>query len=143
MNSTATKSEAPPALLTLWKTKWIAGPAEPDGPALVSVTDFTAAHLLDVPSIYLAGLQLRRAWPTMEGAVGMWLWFEPLGRRSGSVSVWKSEEALRRFVRWDVHVAIVRKFGGRGSLKAARWQVDQFTHREVWSEAERRLGLVR
>jgi len=82
---------------------WISGlAAETDGPVLVSVTDFRLARVRDLPGAYMAGARLRHAWPGLEGAVGQWMWAQPLARRSGAVSVWRSEEDLRRFVGWPV-----------------------------------------
>src|SRR5438270_921834 len=78
---------------------WTWGPAEVGGSVLVSVTDFHLQHTGDLLRVYLAGLRLSRAWGSMSGAVGMWLWTKPLGKRSGSVSVWRSEEDLRRRLR--------------------------------------------
>lgn len=122
------------------RTPWMPGPAEEtSGAVLVSVTDYTAHRWRDVPGIALSGLRLRRAWPAMEGAVGVWLWSDPLRRRSGSVSVWETEEDLRSFVRWPVHLAIVRKYRARGSLTASSWQAERFVKSEVLREASRRL----
>ena len=124
----------------MWRTRWTSGPADGvNGRVLVSITAFDAHRALDVPRIYLAGAGLRRAWPRMEGAVGLWLWGETFGKKSGSVSVWKNEEALRGFVRWDAHLKIVRTFRGRGVLRTVSWWVDAFDRRQVWAEAALRL----
>jgi hypothetical protein len=125
----------------LRRLPWIAGPEESAaGPVLVSVTDYTAHRWSDVPGIVLSGLRLRRTWPRMRGAVGLWLWSDPLRRRSGSISVWTSEEALRRFVRWPVHIAIVRKYRSRGALTVDSWQAERFSRSDVLREASQRLA---
>jgi hypothetical protein len=75
----------PPCFLrsdVVLRTSWTPGPAEPTGKVLVSVTDFTANQLSDMPRIYRAGTRLARLWPTLEGAVGHWLWMDPVRRRS-------------------------------------------------------------
>jgi hypothetical protein len=119
---------------------WKPGPARSsDAAVFVSVTDFAVARWRDVPIVWFAGLRLRRAWPRMTGAVGLWLWADPLKRRSGSVSVWRSEADLQRFVTWPVHVAIMRRFRDRGTLEAASWHADRFVRADVWREARRRL----
>jgi hypothetical protein len=123
------------------RTAWMQGPAgDTAGPVVVSLTDFTAHRWRDEPGIVLSGLRLRRAWPTMQGAVGLWLWSDVRRRRSGSVSVWASEEDLRRFVRWPVHLAIVRRYRDSGSLTASTWEAERFDRSEVLREASRRLG---
>ncbi len=107
---------------------------------LISVTDFTLSSARDLPGAYAVAMRLRRAWPDLEGAVGLWLWAKPLQKRSGSVSVWLCEEDLMAFVRWPVHVAIMRKYRGRGTLTSASWQVERFLASEVWKDAARRLA---
>lgn len=118
------------------RSPWQAGPAAAAGPVLVSVTDFTCAHALDLPSVFRAGMALRRSWPDLEGAVGLWLWSRPRQRRCGSVSVWTDEAALRRFVGWPPHVAIMRRFRDRGTIRAHAWRADAFDPVEVWARAE-------
>jgi hypothetical protein len=76
----------------------------------------------------------------MQGAVGLWLWAEPLRRRSGSISIWTSEDDLQRFVRWPVHLAIVRKYRPRGTLTASSWEAERFVKQHVMREARRRLA---
>lgn len=106
---------------------------------LVSVTDFTAESLLDLPGIAHAGYRLRRDWPELEGAVGMWLWSSPLERRTGSVSVWTGETALRGFVKWPLHVEIMHKYRRRGSIRATTWTAERSDRGEVWRAARRHL----
>lgn len=120
------------------RSRWKAGGAQvAPGPVLISVTEFTAAYIRDIPAIWWEGSKLRQAWPQLEGAVGTWLWFEVLGRRSGSVSVWKSEEDLRRFVRWAPHVRVVRRFQGRGTMVSTQWRAEEFDRRATWARAAR------
>jgi hypothetical protein len=119
---------------------WSAGPAAThEGPVVISLTDYVADHWRHAPGIWTSGLRLRRAWPTLEGAVGLWLWADPLRRRSGSVSVWTSEDDMWRFVRWPVHVAIMRRYRPCGTLAATTWTAERFVKRDVLDEARRRL----
>jgi len=106
---------------------------------LVSVTDFQLTRPRDVVRAWIQGLRLRRAWPSLPGAIGLWLWAKPLSKRSGSVSVWCSEEDLRRFVRWPRHVEIMRRYRSLGELTSATWWTDEFDASEIWLAAERRL----
>lgn len=64
---------------TIWFAPWKPGPADrpgaaAGGPALVSVTEFTAYRPWTAPGVTLAGLALRRSWDGLEGAVELWLW---------------------------------------------------------------------
>jgi hypothetical protein len=121
---------------------WIAGPAaaEPGTRLLVSLTDFQIADTRALPRIWIEGLRLRRAWPRLDGAVGLWLWAKPLSKRSGSVSVWRSEPDLRAFVRWPRHVEIMRRYRDAGVLTATTWWTECFEPAETWTAAERRLA---
>ncbi|WP_199747592.1 hypothetical protein [Actinomadura sp. WAC 06369] len=123
------------------RTRWLAGPAAAPGPVLVSVTDFTCARARDLPGVARAGMALRRSWPELPGAVGLWLWSLPLERRSGSVSVWTDEAALRGFVRLPEHVAIMRRYRGRGEIRAVTWEADAFDRAATWERAARFLDL--
>jgi hypothetical protein len=126
------------------RSEWRPGPqAGVDGPLFVSVTDFTGHAFLDLPGIARAGYGLRRAWPQLDGAVGMWLWAMPAARRSGSVSIWTSEAALDSFVRWPPHVAIMRKYRSRGRIRVHSWKIDEFDLPVVWRQARRTLDHER
>jgi hypothetical protein len=119
---------------------WKQGPeADWRGPVYVSLTDFRVHRARDLPRVWATGIRLRRAWPDRPGAVGLWLWAEPFRRRGGSVSVWRSEEDLRAFVRWAPHVEIMRRYRGSGDLESAAWQADSFDSAAAWAEASRRL----
>ncbi|MEV0144907.1 MULTISPECIES: hypothetical protein [unclassified Nonomuraea] len=117
------------------RSRWTPGAAaDVTGSVLVSVTDFHAHRLRDLPGVYQAGLALRRAWPQLPGAVGMWLWTEPLRGRCGSVSIWQDEQALRGFVGWPDHVAIVRRYRWRGRLRSTTWTTTQ-PDPGIWAQA--------
>ena len=118
---------------------WIRGPAEVGGPVLVSVTDFHLERTGDLLRVYLEGLRLSRALRSMSGAVGMWLWTKPRGKRSGSVSVWQSEEDLRRFVRWPRHVDLMRGYRDAGELTSTSWREPRFEATGIWARAAAQL----
>lgn len=120
---------------------WTDGPAHADGEAVfVSFTDFRVTRVRDLPRVWVEGMRLRRAWPSMEGAIGLWLWGKPLSRRSGSVSVWRTEEDLLRFVRWQRHVEIMSRYRDAGTLTSDTWWAEPFDALDVWKTAERRLN---
>jgi hypothetical protein len=121
---------------------WRPGPAHgTTGPVLISVTDFRLSRAQDLPGAYVAALRLQHAWPNLSGAVGLWLWGQPLRKRSGAVSVWLDEEALRRFVTWPVHVAIMRKYRTAGELVSTSWHAERLLPDGVWQEARRWLDI--
>ncbi|MDQ6916089.1 MAG: hypothetical protein M3155_09820, partial [Actinomycetota bacterium] len=120
-------------------TRWHPGHhARGEGPFLVSFTEFTFRYR-DLPAIAWAGMRLRRALRELEGAEGMALYVRPLSHRSGSVSAWRDEEALREFIRLPYHVEIMRRYRRRGTLRAARWESERFSLREALAEAARRV----
>lgn len=122
------------------RSQWRPGPAaDKDGPVLVSVTDFTFTKRLDLPGIARAAIGLRRTWPALDGAVGLWLWTAPRSRRCGAVSVWTGEEALHGFVARPDHVAIMRKYRTRGVAKATTWVSPGLDETAIWRDAYRVL----
>jgi hypothetical protein len=110
------------------------------GPVFVSVTDFVADRWRDLPRIYWEALRLRAGWPALPGAVGLCLWAKPLQRRSGSVSVWRGEDDLRAFIGTPLHVAIMKRNRGHGTLVATSWtERTAVSRRAVWQRAAARL----
>lgn len=120
---------------------WRPGPAaDGEGVVVVNLTDFQAHRLRDLPGIYWSGLRLREGWYAMPGAVGLWLWSRPRERgRGGSVSVWRSEADLRRFVALPAHAAVMRRYRTLGRLRSATWQMDRFTVFAARAEARQRI----
>jgi hypothetical protein len=118
------------------RSSWQPGPETPSGaPLLVTVTDFTARGYGQAAAVALAGFRLRRTWPETPGAVGMWLWADPVRRRCGAVSVWADERGLKEFVGRPDHVRIVRAHHGRGELRSTRREFAAFEERAVWAYA--------
>ncbi|MFC9251827.1 hypothetical protein [Amycolatopsis thailandensis] len=124
----------------MFKSRWIIGPAaDIEGDVLVSVTELTLDDFRRTPGAYRAGYTLGREWPRLPGAVGQWLWAEPLRRRLGSVSVWRDRAALRGFVGLPAHVEIMRKYRDLGSTRATTWHTDEVDPQAIWRTAERWL----
>lgn len=123
-------------LRTIWK-RGVA--AESGGPFLVSYTEFTPQTMGDLPAIYLAAERLRRECAKLEGAVGLTIYWQLFKRRGGSVSVWQSEEALRRFVSLPFHLEIMRRYRSRGSLRAISWHAETFSLGAAFGEGQRAL----
>ncbi len=122
--------------LRILRSRWQSGPVPLTlCGAHVSLTDFTATTHPQAAAVALAGLRLRRTWPKTPGALGMWLWADAAGKRSGAVSVWSDEVALKEFVGRPDHIEIVKAHRGRGALRATAWAVEDFEPDEVWTRA--------
>lgn len=120
-----------------WKAGAAAGAA--DGEVLIALTDFRVHRWRDVPGVWLSGLRLRQRWPSTDGAVALQFWVEPLRRRSGSVSVWTSEQALRGFLRTQAHRAVATRYRDKAGLWTDKFSVERFDRDAIWAEAERRV----
>jgi hypothetical protein len=122
------------------RTTWKRCPAaDSAGPFLVSYTEFTWGTHLDIPRIYLAAERLRRECAGLDGAVGVALYWQPLHGRGGSVSAWQGEAALRSFVSLPFHVEIMRRYRGRGSLRAFDWEAESFDLGAAFAAGQRAL----
>jgi len=128
--------------LPLVRGFWRAGPeAEDSGPVLVSLTDFRVDRFRDLPAIALDALRIRHAWSRREGSVGLALWVQPLRRRLGSLSAWRGQEDLSRWLGSDDHRHVVRKYGTRmHNVSSATWTAERFVLSEAWGEAAQRRG---
>jgi hypothetical protein len=105
------------------------------GPVFVSVTRFAFARAIDTPRVWWAGLRLRRVWPALPGAVGMWLWADPWRRACGAVSVWTTRDSLTGFVARTDHRATAVAFRGKGAITSTAWDAESFAPRETWGQA--------
>ncbi|MDA3624880.1 hypothetical protein OU415_05490 [Saccharopolyspora sp. WRP15-2] len=116
----------------IWFARWKSGPARASAaggdPVVVSVTEFTPRRPWTALGVCVRGTALRRIWPDLEGAVGVWLWLElgQLHPRAGAVSVWRGEADLRRFVGRRDHVQIMRAYRDRGAMRSTTWLADRF-----------------
>jgi hypothetical protein len=123
-------------------TPWTSGPAAAvTSSVVVSVTDLASHRHRDLAGVALVGLRLRMGWYAMPGAVGLWLWSLPLQARSGSISVWSSEDDLRRFVGLPLHVEVMRRNAHRGTVSATTWNAEEFVRSDVVDRA--RQWIVR
>ncbi len=117
---------------------WMPGPHDPgDASVVVSVTDFQAFRRLELPGIAANGLRMRMGWYAMPGAVGLWLWSLPATARSGSISVWASEDDLQRFVGLPHHIDIMKRYGSRGIVRSTTWTADRFDKSDALDRARK------
>src|SRR5262249_55170515 len=101
----------------------------------VSVTDFRIHSPRHAPGAWRAGVTLRRSWPHLDGAIGLWLWSQPLKLRSGSVSIWRSEEDLVRFLRSPVHREVVARYRSRMTGTSTGWTAPHLDRPAIWRRA--------
>ena len=125
----------------LWYAAWQPGPVivDPGQPVYVSVTDFRIHHPRHALGAWRAGLRLRRSWPRLDGAIGLWLWGQPLKLRSGAVSIWQSEADLMHFLRSPVHRAIVGQYCRRMSGTSTGWKAPRLDRPAIWRQATNML----
>jgi heme-degrading monooxygenase HmoA len=109
---------------------------------IVSFTEFTARRLIDLPGIAREGIGLSRGWWAMPGAIGVLLYVDVAKKRGGSLSVWASEDDLRRFVSLPRHVATMRKYRSRVSVRATTWQTENFRTEDAWQQGLERLAVA-
>jgi hypothetical protein len=108
-------------------------------PVHVSMNDYLIHGVRDVPRVTRAGLRFRRAWPQTDGALGLWVASTPTGMRQISVSIWRSADDLRRFVRSPAHLKVMRDFRNAGSLFTNAWAAERVDGALIWGQAEERL----
>jgi hypothetical protein len=103
------------------------------------MNDYLIHRWRDIPRVAREGMSLRRMWPETEGALG--LWFAAFGspRRQVSVSVWRSAEDLKRFVRSPEHLRIMRENRTTGALYTNAWRAERLDRGLIWRQAVDRL----
>jgi hypothetical protein len=110
-----------------------------DGTVVVSLTEFTARRRRDLPAIARDGLALSRGWWAMPGAIGVLLYLDVIAGSGGSLSVWATEEDLRRFIALPRHLAIMRKYRSRVTVRSATW-TERFRVAQAWAQRDERLS---
>jgi hypothetical protein len=120
----------------LWKD---GVPGAHSGPVHVSMNDYLVHRVRDIPRVALEGMRLRGAWPQTEGALGLWFASFRHGRRQVSISVWRSPEDLKRFVRSPAHLRIMREYRDAGALHTNAWTAERLDRALIWTQAVDRL----
>lgn len=108
---------------------------------VLSLTDYTmhsrhSRHSLhSLPGIRRGGTRLGLGWYGLPGAVGLYLWADPLRRRTGSPAVWTDSAAMHRWIGLPLHVATMRHYGTRGSLRSSMGEPEQVDRRAILARA--------
>jgi hypothetical protein len=120
----------------------VKGPsADWPGPFHISVTRFTYRRVTTMPFVFWNGMQLRRGWGEVDGAVSLSLAAGLMERTTYTVSAWRREDDLRRWVRTPGHMRLMRDYRARLESSAADgWNADIVDLRAAWKEAFRRLA---
>jgi heme-degrading monooxygenase HmoA len=103
------------------------------------MNDYLITRARDVPRVAMNGLRFRRAWPRTPGALGLWVASTGDGRRQVSVSVWRTPEDLKRFVRTPNHLRVMRDFRHAGHLYTNAWTAPRLDRALIWRQAYDRL----
>jgi hypothetical protein len=119
---------------------WKHGSARAEaGPVHVSMNDYLIHRYRDIFRVGLEGLRLRARWRETEGALGLWVAAFRGGRRQVSISVWRSAEDVKRFVRSPEHLRIMSDFKDAGILYTSAWKAERCDADLVWAQAIDRL----
>jgi len=113
-----------------------------NGHVTVSLTEFTAHRMRDLPGIAREGIALSRGWWAMPGAIGVVLYVDVLSKIGGSLSIWESEVDLRRFVALPRHTAIMRRYRDRVDVRATTWTAENFSVTEGMKQRAKRLTVA-
>ena len=125
----------------LGQFSWKAGPVTAvSGPIFVSATRFTFTSVWLMPMVAWHGIALIRAWPTLEGALGVAAAIRVLKLTTYTVTAWESETAFRRWLGSPQHRVLMRDYRDKiKSSSAATWTVENFDPLDAWEEAKQRL----
>ena len=63
-------------------------------------------------------------------------------KTGGSLSIWATEDDLRRFVALPRHVAIMRRYRDRLHVRATTWTTENFSVAEAWEQRNERLAAA-
>lgn len=114
------------------------------GPFFVSATRFTYRHQWHMPLVFWHGLRLRGRWPHVEGAVGISIMADFLGRTTYTVSLWRRADDMRRWLGSPAHAPLMRGYRPRLESSAADgWEVDSFDLEAAWRQALLEVGGTR
>ena len=123
-----------------WNAIWKDGAAQNFvGAVHISMNDYLIHRAVDIGPVALAGMRLRRRWREIDGALGLWFGVLRRGRRQISVSVWRSPNDLKRFVRSPEHLEIMRAHRTTGALYTNAWSSARLDRAAIWNQATNRL----
>jgi heme-degrading monooxygenase HmoA len=112
---------------------------EHDGEYLVLLTYLPLRRFRTLPAFFRLTLAVQRQLAGTAGLVGYTLRARPFSRRFWTLSVWDSEDALKRFVVAQPHRDTMRRLGGKmGETYFTRWPLRGSDLPPSWEDAMRR-----
>lgn len=86
-------------------------------------------------------MAIRKQLRTAEGMIGYALWAKPMSKRYWTLSVWRNEETLQRFMATLPHAHVMKDLRPRmNPTKFVRWNVPGSAAHPTWDEALARLA---
>jgi hypothetical protein len=126
------------------KMPWMRGPATDRGTVFVSATRFTYRRLWYLPTVFWHGMTLRSRWPEVAGAVGMFTGASLLARTTFTLTAWRGEDDLHRWMRSDYHAGLMRSYRSwLESSSMVSWSTEAFDPESAWTEGLARLRKSR
>jgi hypothetical protein len=112
-----------------------------EGPVVIVATRLRLARLRHIPRFLRWSTVVRRQVLRSDGALGVGLYALPWKRTYCTLSAWRDEPSIRRFMQSSPHLEIMAHFsavsGGDGIFR--RWTADPGSLPPKWSEATARL----
>jgi hypothetical protein len=97
-----------------------------------------------MPFVFGHGLALRGRWGRVDGAVGIFSAGNLLARTTYTVTAWRSEGDLRRWMASAHHLRLMRDYRSYlESSSSVSWRTDAFEPKTAWREALARLEAAR
>ena len=113
-----------------------------EGPVVIVATRLELARLRHIPRFLRWSMVVRRQLLRSDGALGVGLYALPWKRTYYTVSAWRDEPSIRRFMQASPHLEIMARFeevsGGNGHFR--RWTVAPSSLPPKWSETIARLN---
>jgi hypothetical protein len=70
------------------------------------------------------------------------LYVDVFTKTGGSLSIWATENDLRRFVALPRHLAIMRGYRDHVHVRATTWTTENFSTAEAWEQRYERLAAA-
>jgi hypothetical protein len=118
---------------------------EPGSNVVIQGTYLELRRLRDAPVLFLWSSRVRRQVLKSPGALGITLRAHPLARRYYTVSAWRDEESLRRFVRSAAHREAMHLIPEltTGAGRFPSWHAPSENMRPRWGEVFNRIDATR